>query len=799
MVFKRLFLIVYTGISYFPLTGQNVSRDTSSIVTATFPVNQFKEVNIAAGKVVSQGKSLLDTFLRPGKELIRDLSEKVNIFKGQPAGVRLTNLYLNTNVDYIRDTTGIATGSFQSVQYIYSINAGTTLTFASLPFDFRFSGNNGQYTFYNTPLNRYTKFNFNHRQYLDKVQKLVSEKIDPEKILNTVLSRINKVKTQYENSLKQEIQKIQQEYQAEFNQVLQIPGSITDISVNDLASLQSRLIPEEVLREYQLSQQQLPGANPLLQEQAGTAPEKTKILAGVKKMEALEKIYKRIVEWKSKFDGNPVVKELRSHLPFTASSFGGYLKKPSSLVDIVKQQASLSSLQRLFLNITRLDIGSNPLSGGELNFRDIINNGVNTEFTSNKSSFGLTQGNGYNNINPWLQAGLNSFVSSEYSRMTGMKMGTGWNSSMKGALSINLYDFRISPEFGMMDPGMLSTNYLSAPARRDAVITWRSAFDLSNNQKISIGISKSFGGYRNSASGDSSAQKENVFGDIFSSRGTSNYAASVDYKGNLLKTDIQVVLKKAGLGYSNPGDMLVRKGEDRAGLSVSRKLFKQKLTVRYKADYRFQRLDPDKFYTYSSFANNLQANYKINRYNKVSLSYRQNRYSFKKGTASQDHGNNYSIQADASYLFKLNGKKINNYFSISGQQFDIPLLTGGNYSSKTWSLSQISTLQLKKDIITLNLLMNKSDNKDYYFNTSQFNGEICYSYSLGDKIRLSTGAGYISNTGWNTQLGFRQQISGTVMKKMDFDIDLNFKKALKIIRPELANQVFISSSLNYRF
>ena len=799
MVFKRFLLFISAGISYLPLTAQIQPKDTAAIpaINVTgLPTTNFKS---SIQSIITQRKQLTDTFISPVKEIFRDLSSKVNIFNGKPGGIKLDNLYFSSSFDYLMDTSGISTGYLKSIQSVYSIDAGTTVALSFIPFDFRFSGNNGNYSYYNTPLNKFTQFNFNHQQYLEKIQKLVKDKIDPEKMLASVLSRINKVKSQFENSLRLEIQKIQQEYQSEFNQVLQLPGSVTDLSVSDLSSLQTRLISSEVLSEYQQSSQQLTDLSSGGLNMSALATEKNRLLAGVRKKEALEKIYQRITDWKLKFDGNLLVKELRSHLPFTASGFSSFLKKPSSLVDLVKQQVSLSSLQRLFLNITRLDIGANPLQGGELNFRDIMNNGVNAEYTTNKSSFGMVQGNGHSNINHWLQAGLNSFVSNEYSRMTGMKMGTGWNSSIKGSLSINLFDFRSSPEFGMMDPATLNAGYLSAPARRDAVITWRSAFSLAANHHLNIGISKSFGGYRNNASADSTTKKENVFGDIFSSKGTANFAASLNYKGNMLKTEWQLVLKKAGLGYNNPGDMMVRKGEERAGLSISKKLFKQRLTLKYKSDYRFQRLDPDKFYTYTSFANNLQANYKINRYNKISLMYRQNSYAFKKGGNSSDKGNNYTLQADATYLFKISGKKVNNYFSLSGQRFDVPLLTGSNYISKTWSLNHTSSLQMKKDILTLNLMMNRSSNTDYYFNTSQFNGEINYHYSLGDQIRMTTGTGYYDNTGWNKQLGIRQQLSGTIFKKMDIDLDLNFKKAIKVIRTELANQVFISTSLNYRF
>ena len=99
----------------------------------------------------------------------------------------------------------------------------------------------------------------------------------------------------------------------------------------------------------------------------------------------------------------------------------------------------------------------------------------------------------------------------------------------------------------------------------------------------------------------------------------------------------------------------------------------------------------------------------------------------------------------------------------------------------------------------MTLLVNQSDNKDYYFNTSFVNAEIDYGYALGEKIRLNSGAGFYSNAGWNKQIGIKQQLSGTLFSKMDIDISVSYKKAVKVIREELANQVFISSSVHYRF
>jgi hypothetical protein len=140
-----------------------------------------------------------------------------------------------------------------------------------------------------------------------------------------------------------------------------------------------------------------------------------------------------------------------------------------------------------------------------------------------------------------------------------------------------------------------------------------------------------------------------------------------------------------------------------------------------------------------------------------------------------------------------------NNFSLARQSFDIPMLTGQQYISKTWLITHTSSLVLNENLMTVTLLMNRSDNRDYYFNTSFLNAEVNYSYKTGKQIRLSSGAGFYSNTGWNKQVGLKQQISGTIFKKLDIDMDVSLKRAVTIIRPELANQVYISTSVHYRF
>ena len=755
--------------------------------------------NETKNALIQPGKKIFDSLLQSGKNITQSIASKLNFFK--PQAFKINNINASIDYNYLKDTSGLSTGLLYDIHSTVGYDLGIELSLANMPFEARLAGNDGIYNFYNTSLNNFPQFNFDHKKYLELLQKQVLDKVNPETVLASVLSRINSIKSQYESSLKNEIRKIQGDFESQFGNKIDLPAEISNLSVSDLGSLKSLVIPQNILEEYKEGNElyrELSSGNRI--QSANIDSLKTSALARIKKLEALEKVYSRITEWKEKFDNNSLVKELRSHLPFTPGNFKSYIKKPGNLVDVIKSHANLNGIQRLFMNITKLDLGSNPLTGGELNLKNIMNDGINTEFTNKRTSVGLIHGSGKANINPWLQAGLNSFGSNEYSRLTGIKLGSGWNSNVKQSISLNFFDFNSLQDLNRFDPSLLQTGYLSTPARRDAVITWQSSFNVAVNHKVSIDLSKSFGSYRNSLASDSSIAKNNAFGDVFNNGGRSNYAASIDYKGNLFKTDVQLSFKNAGLGYSNPGNAFIRKGETRIGLGINKKFLKQKATLRYKTDFRSQHFDPEKNYTYNNFSNNLQFGYRLNRNNRFGFALRHNSYQFNNKNQDQLlNGSSLSLQGDANYLFRIKEKKVINNFSLARQNFNIPMLTGNQYASKTWLITHTSSLLLNENLITMTVLLNQSNNKDYYFNTSFLNTEISYSYKAGEQIRLSSGAGFYSNTGWNKQVGLKQQISGTVFKKLDIDIDVSWKKAVKIIRPELADQVFISSSVHYRF
>jgi hypothetical protein len=679
----------------------------------------------------------------------------------------------------MRDTSGIELGALNSLGSVYNYNLSTGISLFELPVNFSFRGMNGVYTTDYTSFNKLLQFNFDHKKYLQNIQSKIADKLDPEALTALTMNRINAIRSNYEKTLKNEIASLQSEYAKKYKSSVQLPDGVTDLSKGDLSVLKSRLLSE---------------AN------ASSAAMKDSIMAGnqahEKKLELLEKIYQKIVSNKEKFENNKLVKQLQSNLPFTRDSYKSFLKQPANLEKVVDEHANLSSLQRLFMNMTKVDLGQNAVKDGDFSLQNVINSGINTEFKNKKASVGFVYGRN-NNINNWLQSGLTSGVTNEYSSMAGFKIGSGSGSAIKQYIAVNFFDFKDFPQLGAGD-NPLQSAYMAVPQRRDATISFHSDFEVAPKHKVQLDVSRSFGSYTNNMSPDSQAYKANPYNNLIGDAGKSNYAAMVDYKGEILNSDVSVFVKKVGQGYNNPGNVLLRAGETKLGFGLARKMSKQ-LTLRYNIDYSKRDFDPAKLYTNKAINNKLQASYRINRNNRVGLTWQHTAYNSKLFADGASRGSNSRIQADGSYSVRVAGKKITNNVTISRQQMNVPMLLDENYKSKSVLLMHSSSIAVNRNPLSLTLLLNRSDNKDYLFNTSLFTSEASYSYPVTSTIRLGSSLGYYDNAGWNKQVGIKQQVSATVKERLSIDVDLTYKKAVDIIRPELADQLFITAGMHLNF
>lgn len=763
---------------------QNISNIKTGIKDSILSVNPLNKIKETSGLVLNQEKSL--------QQLI---SAKINLFNNT-SPFKLNHLISNTDFSYSGDTTQLVLFPYQT-KIIWSFYASLDLSMFNIPFVLNYEVNNGIYTFGHSPFNSFDQFNFDPARYREQLQSLILQKIKPEVVLSSIMSRINQIKAAYESNLKKEVSDLVKQYADQYKQELKLPSNITDLSVNDLASVKTKLLSSANLDQYNVN---IARSQELLNMQTSpldlTDSAKQMALAEVKKVEVLKTVYNKIESAKARFDDNKIVRELRSHLPFTPANFKSYLQNSDNLIKVIHDYASLSSLQSLFLNITKLDVGKNAVNTGSLSLQNLVNNGINTAFKNEKIGLGLIYGANAN-TNNWLQSGLSSFVSNEYSHMSGITLTNGNKSKSDQFISMNFFDFRSDPQLSNTGE-LLQSSYLAQGQRKDAVVTVHSGFPIAPKSKVTIDLSRSFGSYNQFNTLDSITHNPNAVKSLFSSAGTDNYAASLDFDGEVLHTPLQLHISKTGLGYNNPGNVFLRRGETQVGGSIKRRLLKQKLSLQYSTDYRDQSFDSEGIYNFHTFSNKFKTTYRMNRYSNVGFNFYNSNYTSINQTTKRDKGINRRVELQGAYRFKLFDQLITNNDNISHQVMSIPDVTGTSYDSRSYLLVHSSSLILKNNLLSLSVMANRSSNDSYYFNTSSFNMDLSYFYSVANGVRMGSGAGYYDNSGWNRQIGVIQQISLS-FNRLNFNVNANYKKAVYVVRKDLANQLFVITSLHYQF
>jgi hypothetical protein len=767
----------------------------------SIPANLDKQMKQA-------GKQQVDSVLGIVKSPLAQLQQPVKLFEGSKP-VAISKIGVTAQYAYFQDTSGMALGAFQEMTGTMGYNADYGVALSGMPFTMSIRENNGVNSLNYTPFQNFYQFNFNHQQYLQTLRDKLLQKLSPEALMNSALRRVNIIRNNYETELNGEVTRMQQEYAKNYKSTVTVPAGATNLSSSDMGALQTQLMPADSIRKYQkemarlqdmINQRNSAGSTPNAsaggaQGAAGRDSAFQTTLANVKRYETMEQIYNKIVAYRKKFMRNPLVKQLLSQSSYSPGAMKTYLSNPNNLSQVLDDQASLSAMQRLFVNIKQLNLGQNAVQSGELNVQNVVNTGANTEFQNRTTSVGVISGQN-NTVNNWQQAGLSSQVT-QYTNLTGFTLGSGTGGPVKESISCDFFQLNHAPS-GASETG---SSPLPVAPHQDGAITLNTGFQFSPQQTVTLDLSKSFGSYQNSGTNDAGTGigKLPSGGSVFNGAGRANYAAILTYTGNILKTDIKLYARKVGLGYNDPGNPLLHSGETELRLSLARKLLKKKLTLKSEGGYRRQVFDPYGNFVYTAWSGKLQAGYKIDKYDKVNLTYQRSDYQSDFYGQPPAFGLSTRLQLDGTYRFILDGNKVMNNITISRQQTDIPFTTGGNYLDKSLLITNTSTFTVNKNPLSITILSNTSDNSSYYFNTSMFSTEANYAYALPGWPRMSSGLGYYYNEGWNVQAGIRQQVSAIIQKKISLDIQVSYKKAIEVIQTSLANQLFVNTTAHYAF
>jgi hypothetical protein len=676
---------------------------------------------------------------------------------------------------------------------IMGYNIANNLSVDQLPFALSLRGNNAAYPFSQASLQDFYRLSFDHKKYMDDIQGTFKQKNAGD--LEFTSGALDALEQEYERSLQRELEQVQKDFASRYGDTLQLPPRTEDLSRSDMASLGNVLLPDTALQQYRKKSARLQALKQ--QKDAATLSEDPafrKLESDVARYEAYREVHKKVGDWKQRFEGDERVRESKRNLASLRDEYA----RSNDPVKSIRERAELNGAQRLFLGVRKLDLGQFGVQSGPYSLQDIVHTGINTDFQHKSVGLGMIYGKN-NTVNPWMQSGLYSPVTSEYSQLLGFTLRNGHSGSFEHSVSVNLFDFRNLPEQYTEEHSPVG--YMPSSQRKDITVTYHAGIPVSKNHSVSLDISKSFGSFSGSLRTDSSQYR--TYDGIVGSTGESNFAGAFEYTGQIAGSRVRAFFKKAGLGYNNPGNIFLRRGETQYGLGINRKFYQQKLSAGYLIDYRTQHFDPEKRHQYTALNNRLQLGYRINRDTRVGLTFQKiNNHAVFSMPATEDKattGNTTRVQLDGGYRVKLNEHKVVNTVMISRQEMDIPMMENGHYRNRMLLLAHTTAVVLDKNVLSVSLIANRSDNRSYYFNTSMFSLETNYAYSTVKDIRLSSGVGYYDNEGWNRQVGLKQQVTAVLSGKMNIDLQVSYKKAVRELRPELANQFFLTTMLHYNF
>lgn len=695
----------------------------------------------------------------------------------------------NAGYSYFRDTSGLGLGHFSQLSGIAAYDALLSLSVAEIPFDVSFRGNNGIYTLQQPSFNQLGQFHFNKEEYIRRIKSQMEEKISPEQLKTAITERIAIVRSKYEHSLNSELGSIQSTLKKETGRDLNLPAEATDLSKSDISSLQTKLLSGKEAEQYR--QSILVVQEKLKQKDAATLEVDSvykQHLGNVKQYEALEKACEKIAGWRKRFQEDKTVQQLKADLPI------GNIDR--NILKNAKEQFNLTTLQRLFCNVTHLNIGQTPLDANKELFspQGLMNSGFGAGYKTGKAEVEMMYGKN-NNTNSWLQQGLSSAVTNEYSSITGFKFGTGSESVIEQSVAFQVYNIKANNN--IQSQGI--ANYLPSPAHSSAVLSLHTGLPIGGKHKVELDLSKSFGSFSNGSYYDSASGKNSSTGSLIGGGGLSNYAAHINYEGEWWAVPVNAYVKKVGLGYNNPGNYLLRRGETQIGGGFNKQFYRRKLSLKYQTDYRTQQFDPSRNYSYSSFSNKFQSGYRFKRNNRISLTYHQTNYQSTLKEEQASAGNSKRWQLDGAYQWKHWHKVFMNNTALSWQQMKMPLLSGTFFSNRSLMFTHTTSVPFKQDLLSVSVIMNRSNNQEYFFNTSMFSTETSYACALSAVVRLSSGLGYYANAGWNRQLGINQQLSASIGGKWELDLQAGARKAVKQTQTLLANQLYFNSNVRYHF
>ena len=628
-------------------------------------------------------------------------------------------------------------------------------------------------------------FQFGREAYLHSLRDKLALRIKRENFLN-YNQGLKSLGERMLTALKSSVSSIDSSYKSMINQILKQFSNPADLLAMDETAMKETL--EELLTMPKTEEGKLISVSGTTAQHLLQTSMSDSLIDGLSDKEHIDKIISLLNSVKTRLHAKDIINQLQDSLNVREYHLEESLSDPGTLKTMIKDELGLVGLQKLFLNISQLQIGLHTICLSPLSVNQYLINGMSVAFYNKNKFLFVMAGK---------QAGLNTGFGNqaEYSMlpMSNNTIGISFGKGERGRdhTHIGIFNYQCGKN---NNPNGL----IAAVPGHTIVTTADNQFSLGQTGKLLMEVSRSTHSYNNQPLSDTVLSGINTVKPL-SSNGNlfDQMAFTLQWTGTneAKQLNYDIHFAKTGQAYMNPGNMFITTGLTELGGSFRKSIFQRKLQLSAKLNYRDYQFSSvnSKWINYNfSFL----AKWKLNKGQFVAV-----RYQPYVATRVQDI-NKYTAATNSRFSlegsFRRRFGRINYQHSLtlayvrSTATLDtIPITNGVD-------LSSMQTFTVNKLCYYLNTQYSRANKVSgpLFFNT-QFNTEAGCVYKIDKRFSSSTAIYYNSMQHHYRQAGIKQSISGQIGDRFTVTLYGDLQKQLETYTPYSIGNTALNWSLQY--
>lgn len=732
---------------------------------------------------ISKGAKILKTQIAAYNGLYKKFEADLKQTIGTPISIKDVSMaLLGKRNDYNTDT-------FNSINYNL-FNVQVSATALQIPVTITYQNN--YYPFLAERLDDRISFSFSRQTFLDGIKKKLAGKFRPEDFLNEIKDPVEQLKTTALHSLKRDMNDLKEKYKDLLNEKFSLLGDVTDLLFKDPGSIKQHLLNNEWIAQLQNKSELLAQLqNRINTGQPVNMQELNSLKTEFKKYQATKELVTILANHNKKWSESGLLARIKESNILKKEAIQKVINDPLIIKKLAKQKLDLNSFQRLFLSITKLNIGKITADFNRQLTDNTILSGINTGFLAGKNKSVDVIAGTQRTTNSLFDFPFTNNIYNSNNRMMGLQMNNtaAGNTSQVSLLAIQ----------GFSNNTLPFANY--APPKRTMIIGISKQLEFNKTNLLNMSLSKSSGYLQNEIkeTGSPDHRANNLFNtdDILKS-----IALTINYTGQFEKLNLQTetYVRYTGINYDNPATLFIPAGSKEAGLSICKLFLRKRLQFSARTNWRIYKFSETSNNQYRNSSHFVDIKWKLKKGQSISLRYQPLKSTRLLEGIKSVIGNTEKLTANLNLAKKIRSFQYRNNISMAYLKNKYTGNSGYDLENQSIMLTSLQSFIAGKNVFYSNTSFNKTNTRSayFFFNTS-FNSDLGITYNINQKLSASSSVNYNSVQAWYRQLAIRQSLNGELGKKLSMDIYIDIGKNIKLLQPLPYSLLRAEWSIQYLF